>query len=306
MKTTRSILALTAVLTVVTGSFAQSVNFVGISKVVDFEQTTNSAPSLATNPYSFEAFIDGVSLTSSFPLNTPATNTVTTPGGTISSFNYVWDSGDNMWGYNPGTTYSGITGGTGLNDALANGSYSFSLNNNTVNFSLSLTGDNYVTAPLVTTNLGTWSGNKLVLSQAEAAMALTISSGTFSGFNSGIDRVGINLYGINNGYYAPEAQTFTLSSLDMNLVANALTPGGTYKVEVDFNNIVDYLQNGNIVLPNYSAALNSLGGDVKAFAMYTTVTTFEIQVIPEPSTSAAIFGVLALAGGMIHRRRRRG
>ena len=304
MNTTRSILALMAVVTAAVCSFAQSVNFIGVSKVVDYEQTTNSAPSLAANPYSFEAFIDGTSLSSSFPLNTPATNSVTTPGGTISSFNYIWDSGDNMWGYNPGTTYSGLSGGTGLNDALANGTYSFSLHNNTVNFTLSLTGDNYVTAPLVTTNLGTWSGNKLVLTQAEAAMALTISSGTFSGFNSGIDRVGINLYGINNGYNAPEAQTFTLSSLDMNLVANALTPGGTYKVEVDFNNIVDYLQNANNVGANYSTLLNPLGADVKALVMYTTVTTFEIQVIPEPSTYAAIFGALALGGAMIHRRRR--
>lgn len=304
MNTTRSILALTAVVTAVTCSFAQSVNFIGVSKVVDYEQTSSSAPTIATNPYSFEAFIDGVTLSASFPINTPATNTVTTPGGTISSFNYIWDSGDNMWGYNPGTTYSGISGGSGLNDALANGTYSFSLHNNAVNFSLSLTGDSYVAAPLVTTNLGTWSGNKLVLTQAEAAMALTISSGTFSGFNSGIDRVGINLYGINNGYNAPEAQTFTLSSLDMNLVANSLTPGGTYKVEVDFNNIVDYLQNGNNVGANYSTLLNPLGSDVKALVMYTTVTTFEIQVIPESSTYAAIFGALALAGAMIHRRRR--
>ncbi len=63
---------------------------------------------------------------------------------------------------------------------------------------------------------------------------------------------------------------------------------GNYTVEIEFN-AVNELNIGDFPAP--------------AVALFTSRTQFSLQVIPEPSTYAAIFGAVALAGVMLHRRR---
>jgi hypothetical protein len=75
--------------------------------------------------------------------------------------------------------------------------------------------------------------------------------------------------------------------------AGTLTAGQTYSFELVFVNSVY----------NDISTITSPGADV-GLAGYVTIVNFDIQAIPEPSTYAAIFGALTLAGVMIHRRRR--
>lgn len=93
------------------------------------------------------------------------------------------------------------------------------------------------------------------------------------------------------------APTFTFTNgaaVDGGDVGNSSTygfsAGSSFDLEAGFFNVLGLADSG-------------LGVGQKAFVIGTT-TSFTLQAIPEPSTYAAIFGALALAGAAIHRRRR--
>jgi hypothetical protein len=53
-----------------------------------------------------------------------------------------------------------------------------------------------------------------------------------------------------------------------------------------------------------NAGSDALGSGDLDLGLFTYRTQLTLIAVPEPSTYAAIFGVLALAGAVIHRRRR--
>ncbi len=76
--------------------------------------------------------------------------------------------------------------------------------------------------------------------------------------------------------------------------ASEFVSGTTYQVEVEFDNILD--------------GPNALSGQLtggQAVAIYATRTQFNLLVIPEPSSYAALAGAGALALAVWHRRRAR-
>lgn len=260
------------------GLVAQAVDFVGVVKIREYNQTGAATTVEPSNPWSFEGFIDGTGLTGSFP---SGPNTLTPSGG--SAGNFIYDSGDSNWVYSGNSSFSSQAA---LDTAFANGTYNLTVGG--ISFSLGLTGDLYPNMPLATVSAGTWTGGLLQLTAAQALAGFSITSNTFTSWQTGgMSRVGI--WG-DGPSYSQDANTDAAAFLTMNVAGGALTVGNTYSFTVEF-----------IRLTEMSTAL---GTNALGVAGYVTNTTFSVQVIPEPSTYAVIFGALALAGVMIHRRRR--
>lgn len=76
------------------------------------------------------------------------------------------------------------------------------------------------------------------------------------------------------------------------VMPNRLTAGQTYYASLQFNN------------NNIDYAVPNLGNGNVGYSVINEFEMLAVGAIPEPSTYAAIFGGLALAGAMIHRRRR--
>jgi hypothetical protein len=151
---------------------------------------------------------------------------------------------------------------------------------------LNMTGDIYPDAPMITG--GTWSGGKLQLdptiNNTINFTAFTLPSGSFG---TG-DRI---FFSADDANYDQSSST-SVTSFVIN--AGTLTAGQSYDFELVFVNAV-YVD---------TTSLTSTGAN-QGFAGYVTITNFQVYAIPEPSTCAAIFGGLALAGVMLHRHRRK-
>ncbi len=154
-------------------------------------------------------------------------------------------------------------------------------------WNLSLTGDLYPNAPIASFSAGTWSGGVLNLTSAEAAAGFSVTTNVFStNFLSGSGFVGVNLGNLS----AENFPTFTTPSVTLNVAGGALG-AGTHYLSMDFQRIIamDSLVSGYVALVGYNANTN---------------LTIQVEAIPEPSSYAAIFGVLALLGVLIRRRGR--
>lgn len=169
---------------------------------------------------------------------------------------------------------------TELTDAYSNGTYDFFINGATPSSqSLSLGGgvDQFPTVPLLTVAGASWSGGELILDRS--------STYTFSFTNPGLgagDFVALWLPGGGYNTYLTETASFSVDASIIN--AN----GGLGRLI--FRNQVD-LQSG-------------FGGIDNGFAGFETTTFFYIAAIPEPSTYAAILGLIAM-GFVAYCRRRK-
>lgn len=165
--------------------------------------------------------------------------------------------------------------------------------------SVDLSGDLYPAAPAVTITggTGTWVGSTL---QLTPGATLTLTTDAFANWETnGAVFNHIGLFLSHNG-----SDVFNLESFSDNAdpyfssgtgnpnylaINNYTFTSGNYFVEIEFNAI---------------AGVDTSGyPGVTAVALYTSRTTFSIEVIPEPAVSVEIAGLLALAGLMIHRRR---
>lgn len=280
MKTMRTLLVFAGATFAAAVVQGQAIDLYGVVKLYDVTQTTNSAPTPGANPYGFNAFADGTGTFS-------GTYTVTYPGGSTATPNPRTLTNETIGSsYEQGFAFPDIAS---VNAAYNNGLYSMAIPNNGTAQSVSglnLTGDIYPDAPMVTG--GTWTGGKLQLdptiNNTINFTAYTLSSGSFT---NGQDRI----YLSSEDASYDQSSTTPVTSFVIN--ASTLTAGLTYSFELVFVNTV-YVDN---------STLTSTGLD-EGIAGYVTIVNFDIQAIPEPSTYAAIFGALALAGVMIHRRRR--
>ncbi|MDI1338022.1 MAG: PEP-CTERM sorting domain-containing protein [Lacunisphaera sp.] len=270
MKMMRVLMVLFLGMLVQSSLFAQIVNFLIVEKVHDYTQTDNSTTVDATNPWRFEAHVEGSTLS-----GIPAP-TITIPSGSGAT-TMIYNAVGDKWTIN--TPYA--TQGA-LDAAYGNGTtYSITARGETIS-PISLTGDSYPLAPLAT-NLsgGTIVGGILAWNVAQA-LTITIT-GT-------ADHMGIDVNGMsyNNGIEA-----FSVGTLTFVVPAASMVAGNNYTVELNFDNF------GGGTLGTVGTGL--LTGAQYA-GIYNSSTQFTIQAIPEPSTYAAILGAVALGGVMIRRR----
>ncbi len=176
------------------------------------------------------------------------------------------------------TRYSNLTD---FNTAYPNGTYTMSDGQHTPSLN-PLLGDAY---PAVGKILGgSWSGGALLVN---ATQNYTLN---FSGipFPTADDSVGLVFE--NSISHATQSYFPASNASSFLITGGTLVDGETYNVTVRLNH--------NFI--NYGVALMGTTGS----ASYTTLNTFQITAIPEPSTYAAILGASALVGVMIQRRRR--
>lgn len=282
MKMRAAVVLLVSTSIMVGGLLAQSVDVVPVLKIHEYNQTdATTTAEKAVNPWAFEVFIDGTGLTSSFPLGT---NTFTPQGGSAGGFTF--NSGNGHWTYSGNSSFASQAA---LDAAFPNGIYDLTVGG--IPFSLSLAANLYPNTPLATASAGTWTGGLLQLTAAQASAGFSITSNTFTGWaNDGSFRIGI--WG-DGSSYSQDVETYAANFLVMNVAGGALTAGNTYSFTVEFMRFTD----------SDTSLQPTLGVNALGVAGYVTNASFSVQVIPEPSTYAAIFGALAFAGVVWRRRR---
>lgn len=163
---------------------------------------------------------------------------------------------------------------------------------------------------------GTWSGSTFSFNPS-GVTSFTVTIGSYEATSPGghygsffqvadvtgtyteIGEVGTGPDVYTTPFTPPEALVFTftngaaLDGGDDDDSTYGFTAGTRLELEAGFFNVIGLTDSG----------LGDVGDADKAFMIGST-TSFTLAAIPEPSTYAAIFGVLALAGVVIHRRRR--
>jgi hypothetical protein len=275
MKTTRVVMALFFGMLVHASLSAQIVQFLVVSKSHSSTQMDNSTTVDTGSPWAFDAHVEG-----SGDLSGGAV-TLTKPSGTGST-TMTYNPGGEKWALN-----AFFADQASLDAAYGDGNYGLTAFGQTVS-PIFLSGGIYPSAAPIATNLsgGTIIGGVLTW---DVSQSLTI---TVSGI---ADHIGINVNGQN---FNASPETFGGTTLSVVIGPGQLVAGNTYNVELDFDNIVggtlgSFSGSGEMLSTQYAAAYNR----------NTSFTINAISAIPEPSTYAAIFGMVALAGVMLHRRR---
>ncbi|MEI6861672.1 MAG: PEP-CTERM sorting domain-containing protein [Verrucomicrobiota bacterium] len=208
------------------------------------------------------------------------------------------DINNDHWRYNSPSYASPLS----LNADYATGTYSLLIGGQTISLSMPVgnAGNNFLfpNAPLVTATGAAWQPNGTLLYDASSG-PLTFVSNLFSTNAGAIVHLGINIDATSGqpSFNDFSAEAFgsgpsTISQTYSN--PGEFISGSTYQVSLEFNNIVD----GPFPL---SGPLT--GG--QAVAVYTARTTFNLQVIPEPSTYAALAGASVLVLAAWRRRSRK-
>ncbi len=146
-----------------------------------------------------------------------------------------------------------------------------------------LSGGSFPNVTMITG--GTWSGDKLLI---DPTQNYTLNFSAFSGFGAG-DKISFHIDGSGSDGHEVES-TSSVTSFLISAGDFVLANGNTTSADLAFIN-------GISTNTDISGATGSTA--------YVTILSFTIQAIPEPSTYAAIFGGLALAGVMIQRHRRK-
>jgi hypothetical protein len=237
-------------------------NIVAYKRKISEQQ---SASLLAPIGAAFDARVEGIGITATFPSNSI---TLTKPGG--SSVPLILD-GDH---WDAETNFSSFSA---LQTAFPNGVYQINIGSDSIPINLSAT--NYPNQPLVTSSAGTWVNGKLQItaSQAAAGFTLTSNSTTGDGF------VDLNVIDIatdsdiiyevaNTNPSDPDFVTATINP-------NQLTLGKSYEVEVEFDEVVD---STNLFNQTWGAPDD---GNASAFGLLSTTTVFTIEVVADPAGS---------------------
>jgi hypothetical protein len=170
-----------------------------------------------------------------------------------------------------------------LDAMFPDGSYSFTSGDNS--YQLNLVGT-YSPAPIVQFSDGMWEGGQLILTadQAAADLRITSNSTNANGFRS--IAVNDDLFSYDYFTYEDGSSPGTVSAL---IAGGSLKPGSTYYVEVEFDNVVDYIK------PTAGELRNG-------FALYSTTTLLTVSVVPEPETYSLMLAGLFLVGVVARRK----
>jgi hypothetical protein len=275
---------------------AQTIQFYGVEKRITYSQTSSAAPSSPattindpSGPYFFEGSVSGSNLN----LLTPAPTLSGAFSGAL-----VLKSNDE-YGFTAGLPAAhSFNIKSDLDTAFPNGTYS--LNGlplttppgiGSVSLNLGI-ADAYPAAIPYITN-GTWSGSAL---QVNAVTGMTLNFSPFAAYGTGGGSlIEFHLYSTNLGAIGSDLDSVVTISVFSNAAQTSytfapgqLTAGQTYFAELSY---------GTFTNTNQAAISGALG-----YALYQDMTGFSISAIPEPSTYAAVTGVLAL--GLVCWRRR--
>ena len=273
MKTLRLPLLFIMAIGLTSSAFSQTITEYFVAKIYDLEQTSGTGSTAGSPPYGFVAEVYGTGLTGTY--------TVVSPGGSVSNPQTLDIAGD-LAEYDDALSYANTTA---LNAAYNAGTYTLNINTSggLLSPTLDLTGDAFPNTFSITSLInGTWSGGKLLF---DPTQDLTINFDAFSGFDSS-SRIKLE---IESGDYV-NTSTSSVTSLVVPANTINLVSGATSHAEILFSQAVD---TDNITIAGASGV-----------AFYGTIVGFTVQAVPEPSTYAAIVGLLALGGGVWFRRRR--
>jgi hypothetical protein len=279
-----------------------SVDFMVLEKASQFNQTGPTLGDVtpdASVPYFFGVFVSGESLSGILP--TPPNAVVALPpGATLSAPLNLTPPGmfDDEWNMElPFATQSA------MDAAVGTGAYNLTIGGQT--FTLTLSGNLYPNTPLVTATANgdtTWLPDGRLLYYAGNNNPLTLASNTYT--STGSIHIGMEVNTIQGQPYHNDFNHEYFGSGPASLSQTFLTPsefvvGTTYEVTFEFNAIITGL------LPLAGLYMGDpVYASAQAVAIYTSRTTFQMLVIPEPSSYAALFGAGALALAAWHRRRR--
>lgn len=227
--------------------------------------------------------MDGQSLTGSELSGDPGIT-----GAASASFP-AFDSVRHNWTY----TSAGYSSLGNLVSAFPDGSYNIVLPGNGGDATgITLGSTSAVNIPNLTLSGGSWINATTYqisnLGSLGVALNNAISTASSDQFHYDLELSGANIGDQNDFAAAASTPTFTAISL------GSVTPGN-YTLQLNFDDIQTLLNGG-------SATVGGLS-DVTVAGLFSTRTSVNISVIPEPSIYAAIFGAMALAGVMLHRRR---
>jgi len=234
-------------------------NIVAYKRKISEQQ---SASLLAPIGAAFDARVEGIGITATFPSNNI---TLTKPGG--SSVPLILD-GDH---WDAETDFSSFSA---LQTAFPNGVYQINIGSDSVPINLSAT--NYPNQPLVTSSVGTWVNGKLQItaSQAAAGFTLTSNSTTGDGF------VDLNVIDIATDsdiiYEVANTNPSDPDFVSATINPNQLTLGKSYEVEVEFDEVVD---SANLFNQTWGTPPD---GTASAFGLLSTTTVFTLEVVPDP------------------------
>lgn len=280
---------------------AQAIDFFSVGFRQQILQTdVGSFSPDPTTPFIFRATLDGEDVTQTNPLTAA---TITLPDNTTThTLTAMPDGSFYTWQYKSGSypTLNDLTTAFPANG----GNYSVNLTgtpSGAETVAIPGFGSTLLQAPALTLSGGTWSGGVYVI---DPTNALTISfNAPFSGSPGGTKAYHyyLDLNGSINGelstpegfiHYDPEASAAAPDSIaNFEIVANKFQMGQSYNLVVVYSDILTF-------------DTTLYGNAVTGVALFEISTTIQLMAIPEPSTYAMIFGGLALAGVMFHRRRR--
>lgn len=279
MKTMRVFLVFAGAIFAAAFVSGQTVTEFIIAKLNDRYQTTDGSTASGdlknqgnTSAFGIFAQVTGTGLSGTYNFTAPGGSPVNI--STVETGSLVYE---NAFAYDTGAN---------LASAFADGNFAMQINTsgglqNVSGFSL--TGDAFPNSPQITG--GTWSGGKLLL---DPTQNYTLNFTGFSGFGAG-DKISLSVDGSgSNGH--DDASASAVTSFFIPAGSIVLANGNTTSVELNFINGI-------------AMDTTSIPG-ATGLTAYVTILSFDIQAIPEPSTYAAIFGALALAGVAWHRRRR--
>jgi hypothetical protein len=301
MKTTRWVFVVALATLLAAGVVQAQVQFVFVEKMVEYNQNSENAPSVASgNPYLFRFAVNGAgssSLSGYTPIRVVTTASGSGVSGPLNATNY--DPGDDSWEMTP-LVYADLAS---LNGAFADGVYGLNVNGTTFNVTLGSGSGPYANgfpaaAPMLTgLTAGDFDGSgrlKIDLALSTYTFNLNGLAGYSSGGHVGVFIDGVTVSGnpvqgesIKFGSFNDPELTF----LTFNPSASNMIAGNTYTIELEYN-----------LAPN--ATSNLLGSGDLDLGLFTYRTQLTLIAVPEPATFAEILGLVALTGVMLHRRRR--
>jgi len=271
----------------------------------------NTLPPLSS-PYRLQFHVEGETNLSTL---TPMSFTVPSGSSFIANpsadYNLYYNSESNNWGrtfqfqnkYSPTGGPPSGTGPGGLDGVFNNGAFSINVGGTTVNVNLGgvANADVYPSTPVASVSAGTWAVTNPIL-YLDVNEALTITTSTFANYttNGYLNHIGLYIF-MKDGDELAELESFSDNTnfpgkstddfLSYTINSGTLISGKTYVVEMEFNTATSQSS-------EYSGAFGA--------ALFTSRTHFAIQAVPEPSTYAAIIGLVSLAGAAAMRRRSAG
>lgn len=285
-------------LLVVASAYAQTVEYVYVTKAISFVQTSPTDVAVDPKlpgpgyggPYWFWADVQGQNIESiaAPTFSGPVSQAIS---GWYNGGKLKYNQNDGKWRAGlPGNDFGAPTLGN-LNSNFGNGVYSFSLLNTSV--SLNLAGDLYGNTPKFTLTGGAWSGGTYVV---DVTNAVTLTTNAYAGYGTHVDDFisvwadgppgsGLSEARLHSRDGGPNFVTLVIPPL-------TLVSGQTYRAGGAFGAISDEKS-----VPGLGAAL--------AFASYNNELYFTISAVPEPTTLLQTLIGTGLLGAWLGRRRGR-